>query len=301
MRLIVTGAAGILGSELITQTIRCDAQTEILAVTREPQALAARWQDCDRVKCCAWSELTPSFFEDGDIIVHGAFPRQEVGQELAQALALTSDLLKAAGMSGKKPAWICISSRSVYGQNPQTPWVETTPMMPASLYAMAKAAQEVLTRQAAEVYGFPCTILRMAGLIGVGMEARLVSQMTMRAIRDRKLTVVGGTQQFSMLDIRDAAAGIRALLKCPPSQWQPLYNFGAEAPTLLRDIAPIIQQEARRLYGWRIAIAHQEKDVSLIDEMDSSLFYAQTGWRPAYTLSDTVDQLFAAYTKTIKG
>lgn len=300
MRLIVTGAAGVLGSELIEQTLRADPQAEIVAVTRQPQALTRRWQGYVNMKCCSWDELAQMPLADGDVIVHGAFPRQENGQELTEALDLTGTLLKKAGTSGKEIAWVDISSRSVYGQNEQTPWTETAELMPASPYALAKAAQELLTRQAAEAYGFRYTVLRMAGLIGVGMEARLVSQMTMRAIHDRALTVMGGEQQFSMLDIRDAAAGIRALLRKEPMAWRPLYNFGAEQATRLKDIAPIIQKEAQRLYGWRVSITRQKRDAALIDEMDSSLFYAQMGWRPQYTLADTVDWLLETYTGAAK-
>ena len=275
MRLIVTGAAGVLGSELIEQTLRADPQAEIVAVTRQPQALTRRWRGYANMKCCSWDELAQMSLADGDVIVHGAFPRQENGQELTEALDLTGTLLKKAGTSGKEIAWVDISSRSVYGQNEQTP-------------------------QAAEAYGFRYTVLRMAGLIGVGMEARLVSQMTMRAIHDRALTVMGGEQQFSMLDIRDAAAGIRALLRKEPTAWRPLYNFGAEQATRLKDIAPIIQKEAQRLYGWRVSITRQKRDAALIDEMDSSLFYAQMGWRPQYTLADTVDWLLETYTGAAK-
>lgn len=300
MRLIVTGAAGVLGSELIEQTLRADPQAEIVAVTRQPQALTRCWQGYANMKCCSWDELAQMPLADGDVIVHGAFPRQENGQELTEALDLTGTLLKKAGTSGKEIAWVDISSRSVYGQNEQTPWTETAELMPASPYALAKAAQELLTRQAAEAYGFRYTVLRMAGLIGVGMEARLVSQMTMRAIHDRALTVMGGEQQFSMLDIRDAAAGIRALLRKEPTAWRPLYNFGAEQATRLKDIAPIIQKEAQRLYGWRVSITRQKRDAALIDEMDSSLFYAQMGWRPQYTLADTVDWLLKTYTGAAK-
>ena len=300
MRLIVTGAAGVLGSELIGQTLRADPQAEIVAVTRQPQALTQRWQDYANMKCCAWDELEHLPLTDGDIIVHGAFPRQENGQELTEALALTGTLLKKAGTSGKELAWVDISSRSVYGQNERTPWTETTELVPVSPYALAKAAQELLTRQAAEAYGFRYTVLRMAGLIGVGMEARLVSQMTMRAIQDRALTVMGGEQQFAMLDIRDAAAGLRALLRKDPAEWRPLYNFGAEKATRLKDIAPIIQQEAQRLYGWQVSITRQKRDAVLVDEMDSSLFYTQMGWRPQYTLADTVDWLLETYTGAAK-
>ena len=58
--------------------------------------------------------------------------------------------------------------------------------------------------------------------------------------------------------------------------------------------------EARRLYGWRVSITRQKRDAVLIDEMDSSLFYTQMGWRPQYTLADTVDWLLETYTGAAK-
>ena len=39
MRLIVTGASGVLGSELIRQTMETAPQTEIVAVARQPAQL----------------------------------------------------------------------------------------------------------------------------------------------------------------------------------------------------------------------------------------------------------------------
>ena len=88
MRLIVTGAAGVLGSELIEQTLRADPQAEIVAVTRQPQALTQRWQGYANMKCCSWDELAQMPLADGDVIVHGAFPRKENGQELTEALEI---------------------------------------------------------------------------------------------------------------------------------------------------------------------------------------------------------------------
>lgn len=295
MRLIVTGASGVLGSELIRQTMETAPQTEIVAVARQTAQLPQQWHESGHVACRSWAELAAMELADGDVVVHCAFPRKEDGQALTEALTLTASLLKKVGTSGKQVAVVGISSRSVYGQNPETPWRETTPPMPNAPYALAKMAQELLIRQAAEAYGFSYTLLRLAGLIGVGMEARLVSQMTMRAIRDRALTVMGGQQQFAMLDIRDAAAGIRALLCRDPAQWETLYNLGAPAPVLLRDMAEVIRQRASALYGWRVTVSRQDKDVSLLDAMDCTKFYTQMNWKPRYTLADTVDHLFASY------
>ena len=295
MRLIVTGASGVLGSELIRQTMETAPQTEIVAVARQTAQLPQQWHESGHVACRSWAELAAMELADGDVVVHCAFPRKEDGQALTEALTLTASLLKKVGTSGKQVAVVGISSRSVYGQNPETPWRETTPPMPNAPYALAKMAQELLIRQAAEAYGFSYTLLRLAGLIGVGMEARLVSQMTMRAIRDRALTVMGGQQQFAMLDIRDAAAGLRALLRRDPAQWETLYNLGAPAPVLLRDMAEVIRQRASARYGWRVTVSRQDKDVSLLDAMDCTKFYPQMDWKPRYTLADTVDHLFASY------
>ena len=146
MRLIVTGASGVLGSELIRQTMETAPQTEIVAVARQTAQLPQQWHESGHVACRSWAELAAMELADGDVVVHCAFPRKEDGQALTEALTLTASLLKKVGTSGKRVAVVGISSRSVYGQNPETPWRETTPPMPNAPYALAKMAQELLIR-----------------------------------------------------------------------------------------------------------------------------------------------------------
>ena len=232
MRLIVTGAAGVLGSELIEQTLRADPQVEIVAVTRQPQALTRRWQGYANMKCCSWDELAQMPLAGGDVIVHGAFPRQENGQELTEALDLTGTLLKKAGTSGKEIAWVDISSRSVYGQNEQTPWTETAELMPASPYALAKAAQELLTRQAAEAYGYQLGMafqIRDDMLDVIGDEAAFGKPIgSDRA--DGKTTYVDvlGLEGCENAVAMCTAAAKAALARLPEERWADIEDFARQ-------------------------------------------------------------------------
>lgn len=290
--ILLTGANGVLGTELLCQM---PSQAKIVAVSTDPITLSANHERLPNLKCFSWDELDDINWDQIDVVVHCAFSRTQKGEELSRSLDLTRRLLQKVGSCTHPIAYVGLSSRSVYGQNPLTPLGEDSTTMPTDMYAMAKVGQEQLTQQAAEQYGFAYTSLRLAGLIGVGMDARLVSKLVVQTIQKRCLNVVGGEQQFAMLDVRDAAAGILALLKTDPAKWEPVYNLGSSRVYTLRQIAELIQETAWRVYGRKVHLIIEHRNVKLIDCMDCSRFYSATGWKPQYQLADTVEMLFRYY------
>ena len=129
------------------------------------------------------------------------------------------------------------------------------------------------------------------------MDARLVSKLVLQAVEKRCVNIIGGKQQFAMLDVRDAASGTLAFLKTNPAQWAPVYNFGSDRVYLLRQIAELIQETAWRMYGWKINMIIKPDNAKLIDHMDCSRFYSAAKWQPKYQLTDTVEMLFRYYSE----
>lgn len=290
---IITGANGLLGKEIICQTLEHDDRAEFLAISNNCEKLMQQFGADSRIRCCSWTELEHADLKDFTAAIHCAFSRSENGVELHKALVLTDRLLDAVGRAGV-PA-IVISSRSIYGQEDTLPWTEETEVGPNSLYALAKDAEELLTRQAARFYGSKMTVIRLAGLIGIGMDARIVSKMTKSAVENHSIKVVGGKQMFAMLDLRDAASGICALLKLPPEQWAETYNLGSGITYTLAEMAQVIAEVGTDEFGLNIKITNEKKDITLLDGMDCRLFYKDTGWRPAHSLRDTVITLYSFY------
>lgn len=290
--ILLTGANGVLGTALLRLLL---PQSKVIAVSGDPRALKVRFSEATNLSCFGWDELDDICWDQIEAVIHCAFSRTLDGKELTRSLELTCRLLKKVCIYAPHASYVNISSRSVYGQNPCVPWTEDTVPEPGNMYALGKVGQEYLTRQAAEHYGFTYTTLRLAGLIGPGMEKRIVSKMVMQAIHNHCLKVVGGKQQFAMLDLRDAAAGIMALLDTDPHMWKAVYNFGSDRVYQLSEIAHIIQVYAKDAYGLDIQLDVEPKDITLIDNMDCSRFYLDTGWRPQYQLVDTVELLFKYY------
>lgn len=289
-RFLITGANGLLGREIIA---RAGKETQFVALTHDPEKLQRQFSSEISLLCYRWDQLDKISLDGMDAVIHCGFAREESGAALQSALANTANLLEKTG--AKKIPFVGISSRSVYGQQENIPWTEDTPVSPVNMYALGKCAQELLVKEAGKLNGFPYTNIRLAGLIGIGMDARVVSKMTKSAIENGMLKVVGGSQQFAMLDIRDAAQGVLALLQLPAEKWKHTYNLGVEAPYSLIEMAKIVAQVVGEKLATEIPIQHEKKDISLLDYMDCSAFYRDTNWRPMHTLRDTVKQIMDFY------
>jgi nucleoside-diphosphate-sugar epimerase len=94
------------------------------------------------------------------------------------------------------------------------------------------------------------------------------------------------------MDVRDAAAGIIALLKVDPTKWKEVYNLGNNHQYNIIEIANIVSDVAKDYLGKPVTIEIEENEISLDVGMDSCLFYEDTGWTPRYSIRDTIISLF---------
>lgn len=293
--LLISGASGVLAREIIKQQIERPGNFRIIALTGSCNTLKQHFSADSPISFYSWDDLDSIPFRQTTCIVHCAFARNELCQELYRALVCTQKLLRKAAEN--VIPFINISSRSVYGQNPNLPWTETSSISPNGAYALAKSAQELLTGESGETGGFPYTSLRLAGLMGVGMDARIISKLVIQAIKTKTLQIVGGNQQFALLDIRDAASGVLTVSSCLNKRWKPVYNLGPAEKYTLNEIALAVRQAAFEIIHKKINIETKEHDAVLIDGMDSSCFYKEFDWHPKYQLMDTIKSLFDSYSK----
>jgi dTDP-4-dehydrorhamnose reductase len=158
MRLLITGAAGMLGSDV--QAAAAAAGHETVALTRadldiaDLQAVAgavARARPDAVINCAAYTD------------VDGAEAPQE--QPLAHAIngAGAGHVAAAAAQAG---AWVVhVSSDYVFDGTKRTPYVESDAANPMSVYGASKLAGE---RAVAEAAPDSHTIVRSSWLFGVG-------------------------------------------------------------------------------------------------------------------------------------
>ena len=291
---LITGAGGFLGGELIRQLSE-KKDYEIFALTSNKEKVMTEFSCIKQLFCFDIDDMKSGKipWNKVDILVHCAFARASKGSELAKSLNFTNELFIEV-VENKVPSIINISSRSVYGQLNKPLWIEKTPVEPDSLYALAKYTTELLTSNIKNISknNILATNIRLSSLIGNGLSERIVNKFVEHALKGETIRIIGGKQVFSYMDVRDAAAGIIALLSVNPQEWKEIYNLGNNKQYSLIDIANLVAEVGKNYVEESIKIEIEEKDICLDDGMDSSLFYMDTKWRPQYDMKDIIESLF---------
>lgn len=300
MTIMITGAGGFLGRELMHQIITNTNYNAILLTSKKEDMLGhysytnrlkyyelRNWNQCNVV----WSDI--------DVIVHCAFSRSNDGSSLAKSIEFTNNLFITAQNNGVK-AIINISSQSVYGDLPKPLWREEIPVSPNSIYAISKYATEIITKNISFNNIVKATSIRLASLLGPGLDIRIVSRFVKDAIIQQRINVEGGNRVLSFLDVRDAASGLLALVSLNSECWKEIYNLGSPERYTIYKIAEIVKRTAEIRGTKLVNIVREKEDCYLDSGMDSNLFYKDTGWKPKYDMEAIVESLFEYFIRNLK-
>ncbi|MGL2995205.1 NAD-dependent epimerase/dehydratase family protein [Flavobacterium sp. TSSA_36] len=291
--LLLTGATGYLGRNLIDALLESKDSFEILALVRAKETALALLPS--EVLCYDVQDLENGQLVLGkvDVLLHAGFARPYRSQEeLSDSLAFTADLFSRA-VANQVPTIVNISSQSVYGQSDVLPWKETATIAPATPYGIAKYATELLLESTVAQHNhINFTSVRLGSLVGgaKGMVAvDLVSKLVAKALVSEPLQINGGTQLIDRLDLRDAVTAITTLLTHAATKWKKVYNLGSSTPMPLLDLAAlIVDTVAVHTDVPRAAIeVHQSKD-TLLAGMDCSAFCQDFQWKPKYTMLEGI-------------
>lgn len=287
--ILITGAGGFLGKELVHQLLKT-SEFQVIAVSSQKEKLNQLYGEYSTFSCYSANDTKALYFPWKDIyaVVHCAFSRSNVADDLAESLNSGFSFMKYAIGMGVHLI-INISSQSVYGQKYIPPWTEQTPASPDTLYAMAKYASELLTTSLRSTQeGVITTNLRLSSLVGPGMEQRVIPKLLKNISNSQPLRIVGGQQQFSFLDGRDAASGIIALLKTDPKIWKPIYNLGTHEHYTLIELVRHVVEVAQTHQLPLVDVLIEEENISQVAGMNCNMFYSDTNWKPIYDLESII-------------
>ena len=253
MRIVVTGAAGFIGSVLVDHLLgRGDEVVGVdnfdpyypAAVKRANlggasghprfRLVEADIRDPARIDALL-AEARP------DAVVHlaalaGVRPSLErPGLYASVNVAGTTNLLDAARKLDPLPRFVYASSSSVYGERTAAPFRETDPVdQPVSPYAATKRACELLAHVFHQVHGLPITGLRFFTAYGPRNRPDLAIAKFARLIdRDEEVPMFGdGSTRRDYTFVEDVVDGVaRAVDRCTGMH---LYNLGHSEPVGLR-------------------------------------------------------------------
>nr|WP_055530687.1 NAD-dependent epimerase/dehydratase family protein [Streptomyces graminilatus] len=176
MRIVVTGGAGFIGSNLVSWLLRRPAIGRVTVVddlsTGSTSLLGGDLADVDfRRGSVLDADLLDAAMAGADAVVHLAalpsVPRSVADPMTTHHVNATGTLqvLEAARRAGG-PLVVAASSSSVYGAQPVLPKVETSRAMPLSPYAVSKLATEAYLGSYSACYGLPVLPLRFFNVFG---------------------------------------------------------------------------------------------------------------------------------------
>jgi len=270
MNVLVTGAAGFIGSHLSRRLLREGAH--VIAVDSFTD-FYPRWIKERNLSPFAGDPNFEFFSQDlldlnleeilarVDVVYHLAAQagvRSSWGENFSvyiQNNILSTQRLLEAAKGKPLHRLIYASSSSVYGLTPTLPMSETSLLYPLSPYGVTKLAAEQLCLLYFQSYAVPTVALRFFTVYGPGQRPDMAFHKFFRAIAEgRPISVFGdGEQTRDFTHIDDIVeASFSASRRGRPGE---VYNVGGGHRERLNDLLPILEETC----GKKLEVIREER------------------------------------------
>jgi dTDP-glucose 4,6-dehydratase len=298
VRVLITGAAGFLGSHLaerfLTEGHEVIGLDNFITGSRSNVEHLAHHPGFSFVE----HDISNSYYLDADVdgILHFASPASPVDYlELPiQTLKVGSlGTHNALGIAKAKGARFFLASTSeVYGDpmvhpQPETYWGNVNPVGLRGVYDEAKRFAEAITMAYHRYHGVDTRIVRIFNTYGPRMrpgDGRVVSNFIVQALRGDPITIYGdGSQTRSFCYVEDEVDGIYRLFN---SDRVDPTNIGNPNEFTIRELADVVLEETAS--DSVIETLPLPADDPKVRRPDISIARAELGWEPAIQLREGI-------------
>lgn len=300
---LVTGAAGFVGSHLL-DALRAEGHL-VAAWARpatrpafEPDRAAALWRDVElldaRAVREALAELTPAVIYHCAGAAHVAESWQATAATLEINVIATHHVLEGDRTLGLGARILVPGSAAVY-RAADEPLAESSPIGPASPYAVSKLAQEQLAVRAARegqhvlvTRSFNHIGPRQAPSFAAASFARQIARIE-RGLEAPMLRVGNLNAQRDLTDVRDTVNAYMALVQVGrPGR---VYNVASGVARSMREVLDALRRRATCDVAVEIDPARYRPNDAPLVVGDAGLLREETGWQPAIPFERTIDDL----------
>jgi threonine 3-dehydrogenase len=309
MKILVTGGAGQLGTDLLHHLHRRGANLSVFDLAGPPEALPGevRWY---RGSIDNQSELFDAVKDAApEVLYHLAALLSATGEKVPhRAYSVNMDgtrnALEAARLFGVRQVMFA-STIAVFGPGLPDPVPDDVPLLPSTIYGVTKVAGELLGAYYRRKWGLDFRGVRFPGLINAGVPGGGTTDYALHMYVDgirhgRYECYVGPESTVPMMYMPDALRALAELSEAPtPKLRRCVYNIAAISPTA----AEFARAVKTRVPGVEITFKVDPTRQAILDSwprrVDDSCARADWGWKAAYDLDRMSDDLVPKIRKMV--
>lgn len=310
MRLVITGAAGFIGSNFVRMISKgqfpgvkkvvvldkltyAGVEENLKDITNIQNYSFIKGDICDPV-------IVSSLVKDVDAIINFA-----AESHVDRSIKSTSDfvqtniigvqvLLDAIKNLGRKVRFLQISTDEVYGSIEFGSWKENSPLQPNSPYSASKASGEMLCRAYHKTYDLDVVITRCSNNYGpYHFPEKLIPLFITNLLQDKILPIYGtGSNVRDWLHVDDHCRGIYlALTKGKSGE---IYNIGGGRELSNIEITKLILEKMNSDIS-KIAFVEDRKGHDFRYSVDWTKIKTELGYSPQVNFEDGLSQTIEWY------
>ena len=255
MKVIVTGAKGFVGKEIVEETVENNHIVFEVGRIRKAESGKKESDNYFAADITDYKNLTElEKLKNVDAVVHSAGLAHQFGdiekEKFYKVNVLGTKNIAELAVKIKAGQFILISSTAIYGlKKGQVSIDEETTCQPETLYAESKLEAENICIEICKQNKLPLTILRLAPVIGennVGNAARLIS-----AIDKRRFIWIGNGGNLKTLIYKtDVARAVVRILHNKKEELE-IFNLAASPVSMKKFVGEIekqLQKNAPKFY-----------------------------------------------------